>query len=175
MSLHYIRTHFPSSPLFGVGFSLGASVLARYLGETGSSSLLSSGIVLGCPWDLPGMSIKLEGNWLIRKVYSEAMAGNLLQLFFKHYDANPDVFERADSPVRDVLPTLKKYRAHPRGVRLKDVDEIMVSRLGGPRREGMFPFPNADAYYSWASSNKCIAGVKRYARPLTPVTDSFLI
>jgi predicted alpha/beta-fold hydrolase len=160
-SLHYLRHHFPTSPLHGMGFSLGASVLARYIGETSSRCLLSSGIVLGCPWDVPGMSIKLESHFLTRKIYSEAMARNLLHMFFGHYDVNPGIFEREESPVKDVLPVLKKYRAKPNGISLKDVDDVMVCKVGGPRREGMFPFENADAYYAWASSEQYIGGVKR--------------
>jgi predicted alpha/beta-fold hydrolase len=144
-----------------MGFSLGASVLARYIGETSSRCLLSSGIVLGCPWDVPGMSIKLESHFLTRKIYSEAMARNLLHMFFGHYDVNPGIFEREESPVKDVLPVLKKYRAKPNGISLKDVDDVMVCKVGGPRREGMFPFENADAYYAWASSEQYIGGVKR--------------
>lgn len=60
LALHFIRNRHPSSPLIGIGFSLGASVISRYLGEYGSSSILSAGVVLGCPWDLTAMSHKLE-------------------------------------------------------------------------------------------------------------------
>jgi predicted alpha/beta-fold hydrolase len=54
--VNYVSSRYPESILLGVGFSLGASVLARYMGEEGDRCLLSGGIVLGCPWDIPAMS-----------------------------------------------------------------------------------------------------------------------
>jgi hypothetical protein len=47
-SLFYLSTVFPKAPLLGIGFSLGANVLTRYLGEEGENSRLMSGCVLGC-------------------------------------------------------------------------------------------------------------------------------
>jgi len=44
----YISQRFPNARLLGLGFSLGANVLARYLAQEGDECLLSSGCVLGC-------------------------------------------------------------------------------------------------------------------------------
>lgn len=179
LALHYLRTIYPSSPLHGIGFSLGASVLARYLGETGDSSLLSSGVSLGAPWNLPGMSIKLEQHWFTRMVYSRAMAGNLVRLFFRHYDPRPETFEggakgkgeregerrereeREMLFARDGVAEMKRMRKR-RGLILRDVDEVMTSKLGGPASEGEFPFKGAKEYYEWASPYKLLHNVKRY-------------
>jgi len=54
--VHQTAASFPASPLIGLGFSLGAGVLARYMGEQGDGCLLKGGISLGCPWDVPAMS-----------------------------------------------------------------------------------------------------------------------
>jgi predicted alpha/beta-fold hydrolase len=160
LSLHYLRTTFPDSPLHGIGFSLGASVLARYLGESSSQCLLSSGIVLGAPWDLPRMSIKLETHWFISRVYSKAMASNLVKLVFRHYDKNPELFDAPGSATAEWMPILKKMRY--RSNRLKEVDQYMVSRFGGPQGIGLWPFEDgADGYYKWASPDSTIATVQR--------------
>ena len=55
--VHHTANSFPSSPLIGLGFSLGAGVLARYMGEQGERCLLRAGVSLGCPWDIPAMSV----------------------------------------------------------------------------------------------------------------------
>ncbi|ORY25059.1 Alpha/Beta hydrolase protein [Naematelia encephala] len=157
-SLHYLRHVYPESPLHGIGFSLGGSVLSRYLGEAGSLSLLSSGCVIGCPWDIPAMSIKLETHWFTSRVYSRAMAQNLLRVFFTHYDRNPAIWDTVDSPVRDCVPQLKKMRKE--AVTLKQVDELMTSKIGGPLGVGLWPFAGADEYYKWASPNSLIGGIK---------------
>lgn len=44
----HIAHKFPNAPLLGVGFSLGANVLTRYLGEEGEQSRVHSGCMLAC-------------------------------------------------------------------------------------------------------------------------------
>lgn len=161
LSLHYLRHKYPSAPLHGIGFSLGASVLTNYLGNSSSSCLLSSGLSLGCPWNLPGMSVRLEGDAFHRIVYSGAMATNVMRIFFRQYDHTPDVFSRDEMFARECVPQLKEMRRKKWGVRLKDVDEVLTSRLGGPLGEGLWPFSGAEAYYDYASPYKRVEAIKR--------------
>lgn len=42
----YISTTYPKAPLLGIGFSLGANVLTRYLVEEGEHSRLNAACVL---------------------------------------------------------------------------------------------------------------------------------
>ncbi|KAK8845607.1 hypothetical protein IAR55_006323 [Kwoniella newhampshirensis] len=161
LALHFVKNRHPQSPLHGVGFSLGASVLTRHLGEVGSSSLLSSGTVLGCPWDLTAMSHRLENDFLIARIYSSALGKNVLKLFFRAYESNPAIFEAEDSPVRDCLEDLKRQRKNMGiGSRLRKADDMMVSKIGGPRGIGAWPFPSAKEYYEWASPKNVLQGVK---------------
>ena len=44
----YVHSLFPRAKMIGIGFSLGANVLTRYLGEEGERSLLSSGCAIAC-------------------------------------------------------------------------------------------------------------------------------
>jgi predicted alpha/beta-fold hydrolase len=136
-------------------------VLTNYLGNSSSSSLLSSGLALGCPWNLPGMSVRLEGDALHRIIYSGAMATNVMRIFFRQYDHTPQVFDRDELFVRECVPQLKVMRKKKLGVRLKDVDEVMTSRLGGPHGEGLWPFKSAEAYYEYASPFQRVEAVKR--------------
>jgi len=48
VALMYIVKQYPNAPLLGMGFSLGANVLVRYLAEEGERSRLLSGCALGC-------------------------------------------------------------------------------------------------------------------------------
>ena len=157
-ALHYLRHTYPDAPLHGVGFSLGASVLARYMGESAGRCFLSSGVVLGCPWDLAAMSIKLENHFITRHVYSTAMAQNLLRLFFGTYDQYRSAWKGVEN--EEWLDRLKVLRKK-RGVTLKGVDDVMVCKIGGPRAAGMWPFRDADEYYDWACPKKLLHGVKR--------------
>lgn len=46
--LLYLSHKYPNAPLVGLGFSLGANVLTRYLGEEGIRSRLIAGLSLAC-------------------------------------------------------------------------------------------------------------------------------
>jgi hypothetical protein len=47
------------------------------------------------------------------------------------------------------------------GVTLKMVDNVMVSKIGGPAGEEMWPFKGADEYYAWACPKHFISKVDR--------------
>jgi uncharacterized protein len=47
-ALMYIAKLYPNAPLLGVGFSLGANILTRYIAEEGEHSRLASGCALAC-------------------------------------------------------------------------------------------------------------------------------
>lgn len=44
----HISKLYPEAPLLGVGFSLGANILVRYLAEEGDRSRFKAACVLGC-------------------------------------------------------------------------------------------------------------------------------
>ena len=44
----YISYHYPKSRLLGLGYSLGANIMTRYVSEEGVDSRLSSAVVLSC-------------------------------------------------------------------------------------------------------------------------------
>jgi predicted alpha/beta-fold hydrolase len=52
MALMYLKHIYPNAPLLGVGFSLGANVLTRYLAEDGIHSRLIAGCALACVGDV---------------------------------------------------------------------------------------------------------------------------
>jgi hypothetical protein len=86
---------------------------------------------------------------------------NLIKLFLRHYDSNPGLWEGKglegfDASVREFKAMRKR-----RGTTLKEVDERMVTKIGGPEGEGLWPFKTAMDYYDWASSDKHMGGVKR--------------
>lgn len=52
----FLADMFPSSPMFGVGFSLGAALMTRYMGEQGQHCRLQAAVVLCAPLELRAMS-----------------------------------------------------------------------------------------------------------------------
>lgn len=47
-ALMFISSMYPKAPLLGIGFSLGANVLTRYLAQEGEQSRLTAGCALAC-------------------------------------------------------------------------------------------------------------------------------
>jgi predicted alpha/beta-fold hydrolase len=47
-ALRYITYLYPDAPILGIGFSLGANVLIRYLGEEGEQSRIHAACALAC-------------------------------------------------------------------------------------------------------------------------------
>ena len=106
------------------------------------------------------MSVKLENHWFITPVYSRAMASNLMRVLFSHYDKDPTVFDHPDAPTAEYMDRLKQLRKKGKPT-LKTVDQLMVSKFGGPSGIGLWPFPSADEYYDWASPNRFISAIQR--------------
>ena len=87
------------------------------------------------------------------------MAKNLVNLFFRHYDPRPEIWETSERLSGGQLGKLKAMRG--KGVTLKTVDGVMTSQIGGPAGIGLWPFAGADEYYEWASPKKVLGGVRR--------------
>ena len=47
-ALLFITAKYPKAPLIGLGFSLGANIITKYLGEEEEKSLLRAAVVLAC-------------------------------------------------------------------------------------------------------------------------------
>ena len=50
-AIEHIREKLPRSRLFGIGFSLGAGIMLKYLGEEGAKSPLTAAYCISPPWD----------------------------------------------------------------------------------------------------------------------------
>ncbi|KAJ2961459.1 hypothetical protein NQZ79_g3277 [Umbelopsis isabellina] len=74
----------PSTPLVGIGFSLGSNILVKYLGEEGSKTPLLAGVSVGNPFDFLNSSLYLERTWFRKTIYSGTMANSLKRAFNKH-------------------------------------------------------------------------------------------
>lgn len=77
-----VRT-FPNRPLYALGFSLGANILTRYVGEAGTSCPLRAAVSISNPFDLHTGNILLRRSW-IGRLYLRVLGSSLKALFLKH-------------------------------------------------------------------------------------------
>ncbi|KAI5308664.1 hypothetical protein KEM55_005164, partial [Ascosphaera atra] len=80
-TIQWLRKMYPKRPLFGIGFSLGANILANYVGEEGDACPLKSAIFVSNPWNLEAGSMALQRTLIGREAYSRTMAENMKKLF----------------------------------------------------------------------------------------------
>ncbi|KAI9098251.1 Alpha/Beta hydrolase protein [Phlyctochytrium arcticum] len=83
-AIDYIHSKCPEAPLFGVGFSLGANVLTKFVGESGDDCLLIGAAALANPFDLLLGTHVMHRTWFGRNIYSKRMTENLRNVFKRH-------------------------------------------------------------------------------------------
>ncbi|KAJ1340235.1 hypothetical protein BSLG_005121 [Batrachochytrium salamandrivorans] len=88
--IRHIQNKLPGVVLFACGFSLGANVLTKYVGEMGDKCPLVGAASIGNPFDLLGGLRALHRSWIGKNIYSRAMTKNLSKLFLSHAHAFKD-------------------------------------------------------------------------------------
>ncbi|KAJ7774649.1 Alpha/Beta hydrolase protein [Mycena maculata] len=149
-ALVYISQLYPRAPLLGLGFSLGANVLTRYLAEEGEESRLSSGCALACPWDLAKNNDGLR-NSFIGRIYSKAMATNLKNLVERNLEG---LAKFPDHMIAKYIPVALNLK----GALLDDFDDNFTRIAGGAPPD--FPFASAQDYYVWGSSHNVVKNIR---------------
>jgi len=81
--VNYIHQRNPRSPLVAVGFSMGANILTKYLGEYGSSTSILAAVSLANPLDLVESS-KLLNSGISNYLYNPAIAARLRAYVSRH-------------------------------------------------------------------------------------------
>ncbi|KAJ7839133.1 Alpha/Beta hydrolase protein [Mycena olivaceomarginata] len=132
LALIYISQIYPQAPLLGVGFSMGAGILIRYLAEEGTASRLVSGCALACPWDNVLNSRMLHDTFVRKNLWARALGMNLRKVLRENETALRSFHGH---PLAAALPAALALRCPT----LSLFDTTFSSRVGGP--EPMFPFP----------------------------------
>ncbi|THH31102.1 hypothetical protein EUX98_g3064 [Antrodiella citrinella] len=144
----YICHTFPQSTVFGLGFSLGGNIVAKYVGEEGANCPLSGAVVLANPWDFKRGSEHLEqGTFLNRLVYRYVMGGALMTLLNLH----SDVYLSAPSDQLLVSHDYIRRTLSHKKLSLKEVDDLWTAPIWG--------YKDANDYYAHISSSKVVDNV----------------
>ncbi|KAJ3249120.1 hypothetical protein HDU78_007082 [Chytriomyces hyalinus] len=138
------KTH-PESPLIGIGFSLGANIMLKCVGEDGAQTKLTACISVANPFDLNLGITLLHSTWVGRELYSRALATSLINFFKLHMR----VFISAEDPLA------RMHSINPSEVLnakyLNEFDDAATRR--------MFKFRTVSEYYRMASSAQYLPDV----------------
>ncbi|CAK42236.1 putative esterase YMR210W [Aspergillus awamori] len=138
-AVKWLRKTFPNRPLFGIGFSLGANILANYLGEEGDACELKAAVLCASPWNLEIGSLNLQNTLIGREVYSKVMGTSMKDLFERH---------------------VEQVSKNPR----IDVDEVRnityLHEFDRALQCASWGYPTEGAYYRDASSTDAMLGIR---------------
>jgi uncharacterized protein len=133
--INWLAETYPDAPLAAVGFSLGANMLLKYLGEQGRNTPLRAGVAISPPFDLGcGSDIMAVG---FNQVYTKIF---LRRLKRKTGDKASQYGDLVDLPAVMAARNLREY------------DNAFVAPI--------FGFRDADDYYAQSSSGQFLAGIR---------------
>ncbi len=147
--LECLRARFPGRRMMAVAYSLGGNVLLKYLGETGSNSLLDVGVAVSVPFELAHSARRLRQGF--SRVYERVLLNSLIRRL------------RHKSRHRPMPLDTKGLSAN---MGFHAFDECVTAPLHG--------FRDADDYYRHCSSRQYLHGVRRPALIIQARDDPFL-
>lgn len=135
--------------IFLNGFSLGANIILKYLGEETVPNEVRAAIAISAPCDLHATMLELHKpkNWIYAKRFKKTLIQKLLkkhQLFPQHID----------------LKTIQNIKT------LKDFDDVYTSKAHG--------FKDAEDYYKRSSSLDYLPQIRTPSLIINALNDSFL-
>ena len=137
------------TPMAAVGFSLGGSILLRYLGETGKDTPLDAAVAVNPPTDLTWSIVELERptNRLYQAYYVRGLTNGLRRRAHLY----PDLYRRPDP---------RRHRT------VRAIDEDYIARDAG--------YATAYDYWYGTSALRALDGVRIPTQVLSSQDDPFV-
>ncbi|KAI8609857.1 Alpha/Beta hydrolase protein [Chytriomyces sp. MP71] len=144
--ISHIHARYPEAPMIGIGFSLGANIMLKLVGEDAGACKLTACVSVANPFDLQLGITLLHSTWIGREVYSTALAKSLITFFKKHVRIFAEQTEKPltySDPITASEVLKVKY--------LNEFDDAATRR--------MFGFRTVNEYYRMASSAQYLPDV----------------
>lgn len=134
----HVGNLFPSSRVYAAGWSLGANILVRYIGQEGDHCTLSGAVSLCNPFDLVVADEDFHKGF--NNVYDKSLARGLRKIFKKHAPLFDDVGGEFNIPKAANATTVRDF-------------DDGLTRVS-------FGYRTVDEYYFDASSSRAIPDVR---------------
>jgi predicted alpha/beta-fold hydrolase len=135
-------------PYAAIAYSLGANVLLKWLGETGSTNPLTKSVAVSVPFRLHDAAKRLEKG--VSKIYREHLLDSLRKTY-------ADKFEEIESPLDVDVKQLKSFW---------DYDNQVTAPLHG--------FDGAQDYYDTCSCRQFLKNITTETRIIHSADDPFM-
>ena len=153
VSLKYLRSIVGSdTPIFAVGYSLGAGILTKYLGEENNQCSLEGAIICCASFNMLLSTANME-QWLHSRTYNRRLTNNLIRYIQQHEHH----FLHEESDLRLNLP--QAYQART----VRDFDtRVIIPQYG---------FRDVEHYYEEASSHQWLKHIRVPTLILSAIDD----
>jgi predicted alpha/beta-fold hydrolase len=145
----------PTAPLLGIGFSLGANQLLKYLGERGEQSRIRAAVAVSVPFDLGAGADKLWRSFMGR-AYTRHFVGRLVGKYRLKQQLTGGALPGPELDARRIV----KARS------FREFDDALTARLHG--------FRDADDYYTTSSSARFLHAVRVPTLLIQALDDPFV-
>jgi len=148
--LALLREKEPATKLFAVGWSLGANVLLKYLGEEGARTPVTAAVAVCAPFYLRPCAERLRTG--LSRLYQRHLLAELQRMIQRKHEKVP-------------LPINLEEVAKAKD--FFDFDSAATAVLNG--------FRDAEDYYARASSGRYLGGIRRPVLAIHAKDDPFMI
>jgi predicted alpha/beta-fold hydrolase len=152
--LGLLAGRFPRATLLGVGFSLGANMLLKYLGERGDASSIRAAAAVSVPFELGAGADKLWRSFMGR-AYTKHFVGRLVG----KYRLKQEVRGALEGPPLDEQRILAARS-------FREFDDALTARLHG--------FRDAEDYYTSSSSARFLHAIRVPTLLVQALDDPFV-
>ena len=144
-----LRTAGHEGPMMAAGFSLGGSVLLKYLGENGVSTPLQAAVAISVPLDLHDSGIALSSGF--SKIYQYNLVKRMKKAIRRKFDRHTAAFD---------------WQRMLDASSFSEFDDAVTAPLHG--------FSGKDEYYDRCSSNSFLADIRRPTLIINALDDPFM-
>ena len=140
--IDHVAASCPGVPIFAAGWSLGANILCRYLGEEKERTPLTAAVAMCNPFDLVLSDRNFRKGF--NRIYDYNLARSLRQIYKDYHQ----LFEEAaEEGVKPFQPRKALFAST-----IREFDDA-ITRVS-------FDWPSVDAYYASSSSSLIIKDIK---------------
>jgi len=137
--LNHIQNKFPKSPIIGVGHSMGAAILTKYLAVEGTSSKLAACLSVSNPWNFVEIANNISQKFVNRNIYNR----HFFDYWYNAYKQNADVFKQL---------THVNWDAVDKATSLQELEDRLTRQV--------YRYKNTDDYYKDSSCHYEVPNIK---------------
>ncbi|OGV48892.1 MAG: alpha/beta hydrolase [Legionellales bacterium RIFCSPHIGHO2_12_FULL_42_9] len=141
----------PSTQKAAVGISLGGNILLKWLGQTGSQSLIQTAVAVSVPFQLHSVAKRINQGF--SRLYQASLLRGLRDVFLKKLEIVNTQFPLSAEAILS-LKTLREF------------DQLLTAPLHG--------FPSVDEYYQQSSSKQYLGEITTPTLIIHSLDDPFM-